>query len=320
MSDKSVFVIILNWNHIEDLRLTLESFIIQTCSGLNIIVADNGSTDGSIELLKSEYPGVILIDNKENIGFAAGNNRAIEYAISQNADFVLLANNDIYIDNPGLISQIIEDISSCNIDNVGVYGIQERNYFEQGNVISNGWILFEDMQKENKQFNNSRSNLDMSIKKPYKVVDFVSGSFILIDSKVFNICGLLDEAFYMYHEEAEFCYRAWLHNFKVLVNTSLHYYHKEAQTAGTRTPFSIYYRMRNNYYFLFKHRKNINHYWYFLYSITSRNVLGFIKLTFSLIFKFSTNKNIWLAQYMVFKDVVSGNYYRQKKVNNQNAV
>ena len=319
MSDKSVFVIILNWNHIEDLRLTLESFIMQTCSGLNIIVADNGSTDGSIELLRTEYPGVILIDNKENIGFAAGNNRAIEYAISQNADFVLLANNDIYIDNPTLIDQVLNDISSSKIENIGVYGVQERNYYEPGKVLNNGWILFEDMQKKNKKVNPKRTELGNIFTEPYRTVDFVSGSFIFIDKKVFLDCGMLDEAFFMYHEDAEFCFRAWLHNYKVIVNTSLHYYHKEAQSSGIRTPFSIYYRMRNNYYFLFKHRKNINHYWYFFYSITSRNVLGFIKLTFSLIFKFSTNKNIWHAQYMVFKDVVSGNYYRQKKVNNQNA-
>lgn len=311
MGIKSVYVIILNWNHKEDLLLTLRSFCKQTYTGLKIIVADNGSTDGSIESIKKDFPGITLINNKENLGFAAGNNRAIEYALSQNADFVLLANNDIFFDNCNLISQIIQDITDNKIENIGIYGIQERNYYDVNKVESNGWILFEEYQRKGKPFNIKRSEALTNLSTPYRIVDFVSGSFILIDSVVLLTCGMLDEAFFMYHEEAEFCFRAWLNKYHVVVNTSLCYYHKVAQSSGTRSPLSIYYRLRNNYYFLFKHRKNIKYFFSFLFYLTLHNLIGFLKLTISLSFKYNRNITIWRAQTRAFRDVLLRKYFKQ---------
>lgn len=309
-----LYVIILNWNHKEDLILTIDSFLNQDYSNFKIVVADNGSTDGSIEYIKMGHADVILIENSENLGYAAGNNRAIEYALSQNADFVLLANNDIFLDNPNLISKIMDEIQSYEIGNIGIYGIQERNYYLQNKVESEGLLLFDDFSTPKIQFNIIRVQIAEDLPYPAKYVDFVPGSFILIKSEVFKKCGLLDEAFFMYHEEAEFCFRAWIHNFKVVVNPSLQYYHKVAQSSGNRSPFSIYYRLRNNYYFLFKHKRDIKHYRFFLFLLTYRNLIGFLKLTILLFFKINRNKDIWKAQLIAYKDVFMGNYFKQNKV------
>ena len=311
MGIKSVYVIILNWNHKNDLLLTLESFIKQTYSDLKILVADNGSKDGSVELIKKDYPNIVILDNKENLGFAAGNNKAIEHALSQNADFVLLANNDIYIDNPNLVSQIMLEISNSDIKNIGIYGIQERNFYCKDKIESEGHFLFDDFSTPSKQLNTKRVEYASPQPSPIKYVDFVAGSFILVKNEVFEKCGLLDEAFFMYHEEAEFCFRAWLNGFKVVINPTYNYFHKVAKSAGTGSPFSLYYRVRNNFYFLHKHKKQIKFYSYYFRRYAISIIHSFLKLSALLIFHYKRTIELWKALLRAIIDARNHVYYKR---------
>jgi GT2 family glycosyltransferase len=312
METKSVFVIILNWNHKEDLLMTIDSFKKQTYEGIKIIVADNGSTDGSIEIIENDFPDISLILNNTNLGYAAGNNIAIQQALSQNPDFVLLANNDIFIDNINLISQIIEDITSNFSQGSCVYGIQERNYFYPEKNKTNGWIFFEDLQNKNKPFNIKRTRMNSVLPPDHRFVDFVSGSFIVFHAEVLRRCGIFDEAFYMYHEDAELCFRAWMNGIPTVVNTSLFYYHKVSQSSGIRSPMNLYYRIRNNYYFLLKHKKSIKYYWFFFIALTLNNTKDLIKLTISLLYKYNQNKEIWQAKIRAYHDVLFRKYFKQE--------
>src|ERR1700743_1376615 len=96
---KAVALILLNWNtpeHTANCILSVQEYCDATL--FDIIVADNGSSDDSIARLKAQFPDLIYIENKENLGFAEGNNRALEYSISHGYTYSLVMNNDTAAD------------------------------------------------------------------------------------------------------------------------------------------------------------------------------------------------------------------------------
>ncbi|HON85859.1 MAG TPA: glycosyltransferase family 2 protein, partial [Syntrophorhabdaceae bacterium] len=95
MEDKLISIVILNWNGIEFIRGCIDSVINQDYKNLEIIVVDNASTDGSPEMIEKEYKDVILLRNKENLGFGGGNNVGIKYA---HGDYIVILNNDTELD------------------------------------------------------------------------------------------------------------------------------------------------------------------------------------------------------------------------------
>jgi GT2 family glycosyltransferase len=132
----------------------------------------------------------------------------------------------------------------------------------------------------------------------------------LIKREVFEKCGLLDEAFFMYHEEAEFCFRAWNNGFTVVSYPSFHYFHKVALSTGTDSPFSLYYRVRNNFYFLRKHEKNIKFYSRYIFQYSIKVILQFVKLSASLLIRYKKNKEYWKALFKALIDARNHVYYK----------
>ena len=93
MSEKKIAIILLNWNGKQDTLECLASLKKLTHPLFSIFLADNGSQDGSISSFKTLHPDITLVDNKMNLGFAEGNNKAIECALYQDFDYLLLLNN-----------------------------------------------------------------------------------------------------------------------------------------------------------------------------------------------------------------------------------
>src|SRR3972149_8894642 len=99
---KKVFIIVLNWNGYRDTVDCLRS--IEKCSytAYEVVVVDNGSTDGSVERLKKDFKDVVYIENKENLGYTGGNNVGIKYAMDRRGEFIWLLNNDTLIESDSL--------------------------------------------------------------------------------------------------------------------------------------------------------------------------------------------------------------------------
>jgi GT2 family glycosyltransferase len=307
----SIHVIILTWNHLDDLKLTLDSFLTQDYSDLKIIVADNGSTDGSTEYLQQHYKDIRLIKNGDNLGYAAGNNSAIKWSLTQNADYILLANNDIFIDDRQLLSKILMHFQTSIDYNIGIYGIQERNFYQPERIESEGHFLFDDFSTPHKQFNIVRAKNENILPSPLRFVDFVPGSFIMIKKEVFEKCGLLDETFFMYHEEAEFCFRAWNNGFTTAIDPSVCYFHKVAKSAGGNSPFSLYYRVRNNFYFLHKHKDQIQFHSIYFRRYYVAIIFSLFKLTISLLFRYNKSIDRWEALSKAIIDARRHVYYKR---------
>jgi len=265
----SVYVIILNWNHLDDLIVTVESFRKQDYPNLTLVISDNGSTDGSIDYIKSNNSDLILLENRKNLGWAAGNNVGIKYALKNNTDYILLSNNDIWIEDIKLISILVKNIQEFACKRIKIIGAKENYFTPKNKLRTDGWIMYPDDENNRIYFNRFRNEYPYSFPINFKLADFVSGSFMLIKSDLFREIGLIDEAFFMYFDEAEFSYRAWQAGYASLINQNLTVYHKGAATAS---PFVLYYQNRNRYYFLKKHRKTINKSFYF----RKRLIIGYL--------------------------------------------
>jgi len=259
-----LYVIILNWNHKDDLIETIESFITQDYPNFKIVVSDNGSADGSVDYVNIHYKDIKVIENNENLGWAAGNNIGIKYALENKADLILLSNNDIELSNGKLLSDLIlsfQNVSNCL--KLGVFGCRE-NYFSLRTITYNsGWDMYPKAYKKTKIFNIFKES-SPALGNRYKTVDFVSGSFILINPKLFSQIGYFDENYFMYAEETDYCLRAWSKGYASVIDKELVVFHKVAASSSNNSGFKVYYQTRNLYYLLKKNKLLIKDYNYFM--------------------------------------------------------
>jgi len=211
----SVFIIVLNYNGRKYLKDCLSSLVSQTYENYSVIVCDNASTDDSIEYVKRNFPSTIIIQNKENLGFAKGNNVAIKFALKQGADYIFLLNNDT-ISEKDLIERLIKVAKTNN--NIGIVGPKILDIRNTSFVQEIGWTCdifgFPIAIRE-----------EESGKQTISEVFYVSGCAMLIKKEVLNKVGLFDEEYFMFAEDLDLCWRAQLAGYLVFVDRAARVYH-----------------------------------------------------------------------------------------------
>ena len=243
---KKVYIIILNWNGVQDTLECLKSLEKLDYSPFEILVVENGSEDGNEAcLIKEKYPGVKLIINEENLGFAEGNNVGIRYALNLEADYVLLLNNDTTVDG-SLLKELIKVIESD--EKTGMVGpkIYYQNppnkiWFGGGKIrwwrpvhIRNGFV--------------DRGKLEK-----VKQSDYITGCALLIKREVIEKIGLLDNRFFLYYEDIDWSLRAIKAGYQLMFVPQAKVWHKISSSLGKFSVSSIYYGIRNRLLLLQKH-------------------------------------------------------------------
>lgn len=257
---KSIYVIILNYNHLEDLKETIASFLIQDYPAMQLIVSDNGSSDDTLKWVKKNHPEIVCIENGANLGWAEGNNVGIRYALQQKADYILLANNDLSFDEPTVITSLLGAYDE--IPNLGMIGPSENSFFDRTTIVNQGWIMY---PKVKPVFNKYRLlNKPIELADKYKIIDNVSGSFMIVKREVFEEIGLIDSKLFLYAEDADFSIRAWIKGWVSAVNKEVTIYHKISSTSGINSPLKIYYKTRNLIYLTRKNRETQSSHIYFI--------------------------------------------------------
>lgn len=244
MQSKRIFIIILNWNQKEDALECLSSVTKIDYTNYKVILVDNGSIDGSQEAIKNNYPEVVLIENKENLGYANGNNVGIKHALKKGADYIFILNNDTVVDSktPSLLVDAAEEEKNIGIVGPKIYYCKEPN-----RIQSVGGILDRNFNPLHRGF----KEIDKDQFEDTKEVDFVSGSAMLIKREVFDKIGFFDSQFFMYWEETDFCYRARKQGFRIVVVPKAKIWHKGGVSS---TPLITYYTARNKLLLLKKHK------------------------------------------------------------------
>lgn len=244
---QKVFIIVLNWNGYMDTVECLRS--IEKCSypAYEVVVVDNGSTDGSVERLKKDFKDVVYIENKENLGYTGGNNVGIRYAIEKGAEYIWLLNNDTTM-KVDTLTRLIE--AAENDQRAGLLGPKILQMDNSGRAYAmmgrlNMWFPWPDrMEGED----------ESKVTGEAVCVDFLSGSALLVRRDFVEKVGLLDERFFFYWEENDWCERGRKAGFSSVFVPDAVVYHKGGGTSGKGwNEFTAFYLVKNWIFFMRKH-------------------------------------------------------------------
>lgn len=232
-----VAIVLLNWNGKQDTLACLTSIESLSYPHLEVIIVDNGSTDDSTTALRQHFARHFLIETGANLGFAEGNNVGIREALRRGADYVLLLNNDTVVD-PDLIGQLLNTQASA--PQVGIVGATIFLFDERDTLDHLGGMW--EYQTATFRMVGSREK-----RRPEHIqeLDYACGAALLISKQVFDTVGLFDPRFFLIWEEADLCFRARRHGFKVLSSPTSLIWHKVSASFVGGKPHSTYFWWRN---------------------------------------------------------------------------
>jgi GT2 family glycosyltransferase len=239
-----VTVIVVNWNGKPFLGDCLNSLRNQTFPDFEVIVVDNGSTDGSVEFMESEFPGLArILRNAKNRGFSGGNNRGIKAAVGR---YIALLNNDAQADR----NWLQELMKAAQAD--ARTGMLASKIYLQGRprIIDNvGHLIFRDglnrgrgrLEEDHGQFNEKEEVL------------FPSGCAALYRREMLEEIGLFDEDFFAYGDDTDIGLKGRLAGWKCFYIPQAVVYHRYSQSSGSYSPLKAFYVERNRVWIAVKY-------------------------------------------------------------------
>jgi hypothetical protein len=231
----------------------------------------NSITSAFIECLQQKYPvpSVEHIDTGGNIGVAAGNNTGIERALKEGCEYLLFLNNDIFIDQPYLLSAMTEKCKEHKIVTPKIF------YHDSGLIWMAGGYMdrlkalgvhYGMKQKDNGQFNTA------------KFVTYAPTCFLMVQKNIVDEIGLMDEKYFAYYDDTDFVFRAVKKGMKVWYEPSLYLGHKvSSSSGGDESLFYIYYGNRNKIYFIKKHFSGLHRIYLYIYYFVTRFLFYYLR-------------------------------------------
>jgi GT2 family glycosyltransferase len=229
-----ISIIVVNWNGKNLLDDCLGSIFNQTIKPDEVILVDNGSTDGSPDYVTEYFPQVKLIRLKENKGFCGGNNIGFKYA---SGNFIALLNNDTLVSPPWL-EELLQAMKAD--DRIGLCASCMLNYFNPGYIDTAGDGY--DVCGIGFKIGNGRPINKHN--RPGRVFGACAGAVLLRRSMIDEI-GLFDEDFFAVGEDIDLCFRAKLSGYSCAYVPNAKVYHKVSQTVGVGSDFLLYHSRRN---------------------------------------------------------------------------
>ena len=229
MEEKSVNIVVLNWNQRELSLKCINSLEKTTYKNKHIVFVDNGSNDGSSESVNSLHPNVEIIQLENNIGYAAGNNFGFN-AIKHKSKYTIFLNNDTYVD-PGFIEPLVEELEHKPHT---VQAVPKIFYASEKNTL---WYAGGSVNLAFSQIHHIgiRSNSIESFNER-KPVDYATGCCFCIRSDDYTEYGMFDESYKMYCEEVDLSLRIRKHCGKIIyIPTSKVWHHVSISMGGNHS-------------------------------------------------------------------------------------
>lgn len=260
-----VTVVVPNWNGLKHIGDTLKSLEAQS-QKVGIIVADNGSTDGSQEFIRKHFPKVELIELFENRGFAGGVNAGIEGAVDEGAEYIGLFNNDAIADKDW-IKNLLK--AAKQSQKIGVVTCKFLRLPDRGVIDSTG----EQYSKWGFPFPRGRDEKDSGQYDHPGEVFGATGGASLYRVKMLEKIGLFDEDFFAYYEDVDLSFRAQLAGWKVLYEPSAVAYHHIGATSSKLPNFARYHTVKNFQYLYLKNMPGWLFWKYLPYFLTAYGLI-----------------------------------------------
>lgn len=251
MSQPSVGVVIVNWNLKDSLRETLQSFRRVNYPALQIVVSDNASTDGSVEMVRQEFPEVRLLTREKGLGYAKGASLGLEALVDQ-TKYIFSTTNDVEVD-PDMIRRLV-DYAEQN-SQVGVVGTKIL-FHDRPDVIWHAGGRINPWHGHSRHFGWERK--DHPRFDTPRDCDYVTGCGFLLRSDALKKAGYFKTDLVFYFEDAELCYRIRKHGYRIAYLPAARMWHKVGTTLAKNRGVQLHYSTRNNLYLLQTYR--VGHY------------------------------------------------------------
>ena len=257
---KTLWIVVLSWNGVELTLDTLRS--LAACRlpegwDVHTLVVDNASTDGSPERVRAGFPGVELLALAENRRFAGGNNAGLERALAAGADAVMLLNNDVVAD-PKLLEKLLAALE----EQPGAGAVAPLIYFAPptdtiwyGGGRCRPWLA-----------HSSHRGLREQDHGQYRSIEdtgYLTGCCLLATAAAWRKVGLLDERYFIYAEDADWCLRARAAGYRLLFVPTARLWHRvsassaNATGGGALNAWKVYQRLRANVTLWARHARGV---------------------------------------------------------------
>ncbi len=243
-----VTIVLVNYRGAKDTLACLESIDALDYTNKDVIVVDNASGDDSLAILKASSFNFTLICSDSNLGFSGGNNLAIKAVQERNkdksqtdyksTDYIWLLNNDTQVGPSALLALVNEAQKTGGIAG-SLLLYPDKQYQMVGTQIN--WLTGGTKGYKETELENSMP------------VECVSGASMLVPVSLFKRIGLMDESYFLYFEDSEFCLRAREKNYPITLAIGSRVYHKEGATTGKKSLATQYYFHRNRLKVLFQY-------------------------------------------------------------------
>jgi len=242
-----VGVVIVNHNLKDSLRETILSFKKVNYPGLEIVVSDNASKDGSLEMLRSEFPEVHLLAHEKELGYGKAASLGLEF-FAHKTKYIFSTTNDVIVD-PEIINILVDHaekdpqaaVLGCKIFYYGkddlLWGAGARIHPLHGHSYHFGWN-----RKDHPRYNHIRE------------CDFVTGCGYLLRSDVVRKLDYFKSDLIFCCEDADYCYRAREAGYKIMYIPAARMWHKTSTTLAKNRSMQLYYSTRNSLYMIQRHR------------------------------------------------------------------
>ncbi|MDI9858678.1 glycosyltransferase family 2 protein [Flectobacillus roseus] len=267
-----VSVITVNYNQPQVTREFLDSFHQITYPNYEVFVVDNGSPQHDVKPLEPDYPWVKFIYSKENLGFAGGNNVAIQQA---KGEYLLLLNNDTEVPK-GFLEPLVKVMQSN--PQIGMASPKIKYFYEDNliqyagapeiSVLTGRGEPYGKKQKDEGQYDKSGPT------------SYIHGAAVIVSKKVLEKTGSMHDDYFLYYEELDWCKRCRNDGFLVWYVAESTVLHKESVSTGRNSPLKMYYLTRNRLWFMkrnFKIWQWLISFSFFTFISIPKNLLVFLK-------------------------------------------
>lgn len=235
-----VCIILVNYNGFRDTVDCIKSLKTITYENYKIIVVDNGSTiKPSTEQIRYIRTNSEYIETKKNLGFSGGNNVGIKYCEQYSPEFYLLLNNDTVVEKEFLdiLVNTYNTEYSLITGRIMFYSLPDKIWYGGGDI-------------EQKNFRVTQHGYMEKVKKEYleqKLVTFATGCLWLLPKTTIDNVGMLDDSYFLYCEDTDYCLRILNSGKKILYNGDACIYHKISASSGDGSNLQKYYMIRNSF-------------------------------------------------------------------------
>ena len=241
---RTLAVVVLSWNGAALTRDALRSLMacrVPEAWRIHMLVVDNASTDGSPQMVRDEFPQLELLALAENRRFAGGNNAGIQRALELGADAVMLVNNDVVAD-PGLVEKLIaalgdEPTAAAAAPLIYFAPPSDRIWYAGGRCRP--WLAHSSHRAIRERDHGQYRSIEET--------GYLTGCCLMAKGEAWRSVGLLDERYFIYAEDADWCQRARAAGYKLLFVPTARLWHRvSASSGGAMNAWKVYQRLRAN--------------------------------------------------------------------------